>query len=242
MRRLQRPSLHLAPVLTTCLAVVLAAGCATATRADEPVARRGAGTDPAPPTPDVEALWAEALTFNSFLDGVRARRDAWHGNYRDAVVDDELVERLRALPGRYRLLAVSLDGCTDSVVNIPGLARLVERVPGLELRIVDAGRGRALMERHRTPDGRTATPTIVLLDGQFDVVGCWVERPAALQNWYLENKGTLPIEDVYAGLIEWYDADRGRTALREIAAMVEAAANGEDACRSGGPVGEPACG
>lgn len=222
MRRLQRPFVWLGLVLT--------ASCASGrgTVGDEVA---DSGVETASLAGEIEALWREGQTFDLFLDGVRARREAWHENYRDAVVDGALVERLGGLPGRYRLLAVSLDGCTDSMVNLPVLARLVERVPALEFRVVDANRGRALMERYPTPDGRAATPTLVLLDDRFDVVGCWIERPAALQGWYLENKGTLPTADIYSGLIDWYDEDRGRSALGEIVAMVEAAARGEYACR-----------
>src|SRR5690606_36093200 len=170
MRRLPRPFVWLGLVLT--------ASCASGRGAvGDEVADSGVET--ASLAGEIEALWREGQTFDLFLDGVRARREAWHENYRDAVVDGALVERLGGLPGRYRLLAVSLDGCTDSVVNLPVLARLVERVPALEFRVVDAKRGRALMERYPTSDGRAATPTLVLLDDRFDVVGCWIERPAA---------------------------------------------------------------
>lgn len=191
----------------------------------------GGSAETAPESADLETLWAEARTFDAFMEDVRARRTEWGENYRDAVVDEELVERLANLPGRYRLLAVSIDGCTDSVNSIPFMARLAERMPGLELRIIDAARARGIMERHPTPDGRAATPTIVLLDELFQEVGCWIERPSELQSWYLENKPTLPTHELYKQLIAWYAEDEGRSVLREIAAMVVAAGNGERICR-----------
>ena len=208
---------------TLVLGLLGLAGCATA-----PVA---GGADAAPEPVDLETLWAEALTFGDFLEGVRARREAWHANYQNAALDDELVERLGVLPRRYRILAVSIDGCTDSVANLPYIARLAERVPGLELRIIGADRARALMERHPTPDGRAATPTVVLLDELYREAGCWIERPAPLQSWYLEQRTTrAPIEEVYSGIVSWYEEDAGRTTLREIGALVEAATNGARVC------------
>ena len=81
-----------------------------------------------------------------------------------------------------------------------------------------------------TPDGRAATPTVVLLDELYQEAGCWIERPAPIQSWYIEKRTTMPIEEVYEGIVSWYEEDAGRTTLREIVALLEAATNGERVC------------
>ena len=76
------------------------------------------------------------------------------------------------------------------------------------------------MRAHRTADGRTATPTVVLLRQGADV-GAWVERPAVLQELF-RSIGTSPESARrFAQRGEWYEADRGVTVLKEIVALVE---------------------
>jgi hypothetical protein len=98
------------------------------------------------------------------------------------------------------------------------------------MRIVDPDMGEALMTAHPTPDGRSATPTMVLVDSEFNEAGCWIERPAPLQAWYQANKKEMEQEDLYARVWSFYDTDRGDTALSEILRMMEAAAAGTIVC------------
>src|SRR6188472_3571651 len=140
---------------------------------------------------DYSGLYAKAITFAEFLDNARARRDEWRAHYNDATVSAELITRMRALPGKRRILVVAEDWCSDSANTIPYVARLVDGAPErLELRLIDSARGREVMEAHRTPDGRAATPTIVILgeDGHF--LGAWTERPSSTQTWFLEKQKT----------------------------------------------------
>lgn len=178
----------------------------------------------------MEALWDEAQSFPAFLEGVEARRDEWHENYLVAVAHRDSRERAEKIPGRYRLLAVAVDGCSDSVSTLPHVARLVEALPWVELRIIHPDRGRVLMERHRTPDDRAATPTLVLLDDGFEEAGCWIERPGELQSWYIERSDDLSSGELYEGKMAWYEKDRGESTLAEIVALLEGAHAGRPVC------------
>jgi hypothetical protein len=129
-----------------------------------------------------------------------------------------------------RVLVVAIDGCSDSANSIPFVAKLVALAPSVSLRIVKPDAGKAVMEAHRTPDGRAATPTVVVLDAAGNAVGCWVERPAVLQQMAIDARaaGTL---DAYANNKQaWYDADQGASASREVAAVLRGAAMGAPVC------------
>jgi hypothetical protein len=124
-----------------------------------------------------------------------------------------------------------VDSCGDSAHTIPFIAALVDSLPNVELRVVEPGAGRWVMEAHRTPDGRAATPTVVLLDEKGDDVGCFVERPLALQAWTVAEKPRLPEQEWLERKYQWYRDDAGRETVREIVALLESAAVGSPRCQ-----------
>jgi hypothetical protein len=180
---------------------------------------------------DYAERWEAARGFGVFLASVERRADEWRGNYAAAEIDPpELLGRVLAAGGTWRLLVIAEDWCGDSVYTIPWMARLAERAPNLELAIAGRDVGLDVMKAHRSPDGRAATPTVVLLDEAFGERGCWVERPEVLQTWFLEREGRLSRDDLHARKYQWYAEDRGRETLREIVERVEAAAAGRSLC------------
>lgn len=198
---------------------------------------RGAGTRPAPVAAPADtslaALYATGETFERFLAKAAARRAMWVRNWEQAVIPADLLAMARAVPGVWRILVSAVDGCSDSVNTIPYLARLVALVPALEMRIVQPGPGRVIMEAHRTPDGRPATPTVVILDAEGRDVGCWVERPAALQELALKARAAGTIDDFQRNKQRWYDADAGASTVREVVEVLVAAAAGDARCLQG---------
>jgi hypothetical protein len=180
---------------------------------------------------ELQALYESGRTYDDFLGAATRRVELWHANTeRAAETDRTLVERARAVGGAWYLLAVAIDACSDSVSTIPYLARLASLVDGLELRIVDSTAGRAVMEAHPTPDGRAATPTVLLLDADFDEAGCFIERPPTLQSWILDEGWTLSGDEVLERKMAWYAEDAGRETVETVVRMLEAAAEGRTVC------------
>lgn len=177
-----------------------------------------------------QRLFDKGVTMAEFLAAAKARREQWLRHYADAVVPDVLVTRGGAPSGPWKLLVVAVDGCSDSVNTIPYVARLAEKLPGVELRIVGSDVGRWVMDSHRTPDGRGATPTVILLDANHEERGCWIERPAELREWMLDHKGKVKDSELLERKMAWYAADKGEKTMAEIVAMLEAAGRGERVC------------
>jgi hypothetical protein len=169
-----------------------------------------------------KALYESGTTFADFVANANARKEQWEGNYALKVAPDALVTRATAAGSGWKILVVTVPSCGDSVNSIPYLASLLDKVPSVEMRLVHMNVGRAVMEAHRTPDGRAATPTVILLDAEFNERGCWVERPVPL----LE---AMKAPD-FGGRQEWYDKDRGASALEELVQMIEAAHAGSVKC------------
>jgi hypothetical protein len=183
-----------------------------------------AGTD------SLASLYAGGQTWGDFLAAAKARRSLWVGNYERGIPSEDLVARARAVGGTWRWLVVAVDSCSDSANTIPYLARLVEMVPGLDLRIVTPSAGKGVMEAHRTEDARAATPTVLLLDEAFQERGCFVERPAALRKM-LAQAGSND-RDGYQRKMDWYQEDRGAATVGDLVAMLEGAAAGAPVCEA----------
>ncbi len=178
----------------------------------------------------LEELYRSGLTFDEFFAQADRRKAMWADHYGNGVVSEALLDRARRITGTWRILAVAEDWCSDSVNTAPYLALLTEQADGIEMRIIDSEAGREIMETHRTPDGRAATPTILILDEEFTQVGCWVERPADLQTWALENRSKLEDEEFLDRKMAWYREDGGEATVSEILGLIEAAASGTPIC------------
>jgi hypothetical protein len=175
------------------------------------------------------AVYQEGKTWEAFLADVDRRRELWVDTWRAATVPEHLAARARSA-GEWRVLIITVPGCSDSANSVPVIAKLVQQTPGLELRLVDSTIGRPWMEAHRSPDGRASTPTVLVLDNQFTVQGCWVEQPAALQEIWLPIVARGAASAELDRKMDWYTADAGREILREIVEVLEGARDGRPIC------------
>lgn len=177
------------------------------------------------------ALYESGQTFAAFVESADRRKEEWQANFDKQAAADAVVTRaIEASKGGWKLLVVTVPGCSDSVNSIPYLASLVGHVPGLEMRLVLADKGRHVMEAHRTPDGRAATPTVILLDASFTERGCWIERPAPLIEYLAAEKEKSGDAGLFEAKMKWYDTDRGASSLEDIVQVIEAAAAGGSRC------------
>lgn len=216
----------------TTLACSIAAPSATVSRgpSDRPAAQGVATSDSV-----YRALFESGQAFADFVATADRRKEQWEANYALRAAPDALVTRAKAAGSGWRLLVVTVPGCSDSVNSIPYLASLVDQLPGVEMRLVMRDDGLSVMEAHRTPDGRAATPTVILLDAEYRERGCWIERPGPLIAWLTENDDKLNSGELFDGKMKWYDEDRGASSLEELVQVLEAAAAGRSICGSAAP-------
>ena len=172
--------------------------------------------------PDYGALWDKATPFDQYLQNVRARQEAWKSRFANAAIDADILNEVRALPAKRRILAVAEDRCSDSAWAIPYIAKLAAAVPErLEVRVIGRKDGSRIQSDNLTPDGRLATPTVAVLDESNRALGAWVERPAELQKWFIENKAKMDSDPLHEKMDVWYTEDAGKSTLREILALLK---------------------
>lgn len=178
------------------------------------------------PELDHRAYWERGFTWTAYLrDEVQQHRGLWEGVAARVRVPGWALERAAAVPGEWRLLVISEDWCGDAANTVPVVAALAGAAPNLEARIVKRDENPELMDLYLTGSSRSI-PVAVVLDANFRPHGYWGPRPAELQEFILREKraGVRPPGDIYRDARAWYARDRGETTLRELLALIEAAA------------------
>jgi len=165
---------------------------------------------------DFRTLWDRALTYPAFLAASTKHKGLWEGIYSIARLPEWAV---RAFPPgvRHRLLVIAEEWCGDASSTVPLVAKLVDQVPGLELRILRRDESPEVMDRYLT-NGSRSIPIVIALDEDFRELGHWGPRPRELQAWVMANRGTIPKAELYPKVRQWYARDRGESTLREVLA------------------------
>ncbi len=166
------------------------------------------------------ARWERAPTFAEWLPTAQKNAELWQAVYTHATVPDHIVARARLLGGPWHLLVLSADWCGDAVNTVPVVQRLVDRVLGIDLRILDRDSNPDIMDAHLTGKSRSI-PVVMMFNAQFRELGWWGPRPSELQAWVLGPGQAMGSEDRYRETRRWYARDHGRATLEEVVAMLE---------------------
>lgn len=167
-------------------------------------------------------LWDKALMYERFVRESTQYCEMWTGVYRTARIPDELVATAAALGRRFRLLAIVEDWCGDASNTMPVIARWVEELPNVELRLVRRDHQFDLMGRYLTGKSRSI-PIVVVLTDELDEVGHWGPRPSELQALVVAQKRARAGKELYPEVRAWYAKDKGETTLREVLAVMSRA-------------------
>jgi hypothetical protein len=174
----------------------------------------------------LRARFRAAPDFEQLLANVTRNADLWAAVWRRAVIGEEYLERVAAVPGTWHLLVLSEEWCGDAVNTVPVVAKLAALSPNLELRVLARDENLDLMDLHLTGTSRSI-PIVILLDAEYRERAWWGPRPTVLQDsvsgeWQLLEKSSR-----YREARMWYARDRGRTTLEEVVSMLERAGRGE---------------
>ena len=176
-----------------------------------------------PPRESLRDRYLAAPDFSAMLATVEKNVELWAAMWRHARVDEDYVRRVVALPGTWHLLVLSEDWCGDAVNTVPAVAKLAERAPNVDLRVLDRDANPDLMDAHLTGSSRSI-PVVIALDEWFEERGWWGPRPTVLQHWVSGQGQLLEKTARYREARVWYARDQGRTTLEEVVSMLERAA------------------
>ena len=169
----------------------------------------------------LRARFRAAPDFEQMLANVTKNADLWAAVWRRAVVEEDYLQRVDAVPGDWHLLVLSEDWCGDAVNTVPVVAKLAALSPTLELRVLARDENLDLMDAHLSGTSR-AIPVVIALDGEFNERGWWGSRPAPLQQWVTGPGKAMEKDARYREIRSWYARDKGRTTLEEVVWVMEA--------------------
>ena len=164
---------------------------------------------------DFRKLWQDGMSFEAFVASCKAQHcGLWQGVYNLARVPEWARNAVPAGAAR-KLLVIAEDWCGDASNTVPVVAKLVDAVPGLELRVILRDANPEVMDRYLT-NGSRSIPVVIALDENYQELGHWGPRPTELQAWVMANRPILPKTELYPKVRKWYAKDRGETTLREV--------------------------
>jgi len=216
------------------LALTVAGSCALSAQS-KPAA-------PAKPltTTDLALAYARAMPFKTFLATDTTKAALWAAAQERTAASVAVVVKDTPPPaGVWRLLVVAENSCSDALASLPYIARLVDQLPGSELRIIRKADAQPLIDAHLFR-GRSATPLVIVLDSAFRERGVWIERASHIQQYVTDNEKSMPDDSIWAHVRVMRKDDDGRTPLREvIAIMRDAKAAPVKAKKAAKPAVEP---
>jgi hypothetical protein len=118
--------------------------------------------------------FAQGLTFPEYLAQMRSNRERFIRRLAEVEISPEDREAMR---GRaLKILVITEDWCGDALASFPALARLVEGVPGVEMRVFLRDANPDVMDQYLKRGLYRTIPVFVFFDEQMNELARFAER------------------------------------------------------------------
>jgi thioredoxin family protein len=162
------------------------------------------------------------MTYDAYKAQMTRNREQVEQNEKDLDLKADDVQAFRDLPQALNVVALAEDWCGDVVANLPILGRVAAESNGklnVRIHLRDQEPGSQIMDEHLKDGKYKSIPTFVFLDGGFNELGTWIERPDSVTKLREEKRLAL-----YKQHPEWGDPSTPITELPEdIRTQVQAA-------------------
>lgn len=119
--------------------------------------------------------FAEGLTVAEYVAQMHTNRDAFARLLAEAPVRPEDREAIATREGKIKILVITEDWCPDSLRTIPVLARLVDGLPHVEMRVFLRGDNPDVMDQYLKRGQFRAIPVFAVFDEEMNEVGRMIE-------------------------------------------------------------------
>lgn len=186
--------------------------------------------------------WPTGQELGSYVESMEFNQKAMRRRLAEVRLTARDQERLGRIEGPLHLLVMTEDWCSDSLMNLPIVARIVEAAPQMDLRIFKRSEAAGLNEFY-IRQGISRIPVVTFLDEDFQEMGTWGERSQTahgkIEEWAaahpkgLESPGNLELSieerrqliegaygDFTAEMEGWYADGLGQATVDELIAYL----------------------
>ena len=118
--------------------------------------------------------FAQGLTFAAYLAQMRTNKERFEKRMADAPITPADREAIRGR--KLRILVITEDWCGDALVGFPGLAKLVDDAPNVEMRVFLRDANPDVMDQYLKRGLYRTIPVIVFFDEQMNELARYMER------------------------------------------------------------------
>src|SRR6202049_1728007 len=143
------------------------------------------------------------MTYDGDKAQMTRNREQVEQNEKDLELKADDVEALKGLPQTINVMALAEDWCGDVVANLPVLGKLAQESGGklnVRIHLRDQEPGSQIMDQYLNKGEFKSIPTFIFLDGDFNELGVWIERPDSVTKLREEKRQAM-----YAAHPEWGD-------------------------------------
>ncbi|MFI5375470.1 MAG: thioredoxin family protein [Candidatus Rokuibacteriota bacterium] len=119
--------------------------------------------------------FAQGLTIPEYVAQMHTNQDAFARLLAEAPVRPEDREAMRALGRKVKVLVITEDWCPDSLRTIPVVARLVDGLPEVEMRVFLRDDNPDVMDQYLKRGQFRAIPVLAVFDEEMNEVGRMIE-------------------------------------------------------------------
>jgi thiol-disulfide isomerase/thioredoxin len=125
-----------------------------------------------------EKAFAEALSFQEFIESMQVNREAFEQNYKAFELSASDRAFFAELPAPVDVLVLAHDWCGDVVANTPLFGKIESETGKLRLHILERDpHNTDIAALYTLPDGRNHIPTYIFIDQNGEELGVFIERP-----------------------------------------------------------------
>ncbi|HZP36078.1 MAG TPA: thioredoxin family protein [Methylomirabilota bacterium] len=119
--------------------------------------------------------FAQGLTVGDYVARMRTNRERFARLLEEAPVTSEDREAMAGLARKVKILVITEDWCPDSLRTIPPVARLVDGLPNVEMRIFLRDANPDVMDRYLKRGQFRAIPVLAVFDEDMHEIGRLIE-------------------------------------------------------------------
>lgn len=151
----------------------------------------------------------QGMTFQQYLDQMGTNKETFVKLLSEVEIRPEDREAIRKLGKKLNILVITEDWCGDALYNFPPLAKLVEEMPGVEMRVFLRDQNPDLMDQYLNKGLFRSIPVFAFFDEKMNELARFIERPPKVT------------EEIEAKMLEVRRALRAQNVLQWRQAVVD---------------------